>query len=80
MRTKLNIMICTCLNWLNVFATVLGKINVAVVEASDVTEDGEIVPTCGVGITPTICRLADKIIVELKQKTSKRNQGYARYL
>ncbi|MFA6752268.1 MAG: acetyl-CoA hydrolase, partial [Fermentimonas sp.] len=41
----------------------LGKINVAVVEACDVTESGEIVPTTGVGITPTICRLADIVIV-----------------
>ena len=53
----------------------LGKINVAVVEASDVTEDGEIVPTCGVGITPTICRLADKIIVELNRKHPKEIRG-----
>ena len=43
----------------------LGKVNVAIVEAADVTENGEIIPTSGVGITPTICRLADRIIVEL---------------
>ncbi len=36
-----------------------------VVEACEVTDDGEIVPTSGVGILPTICRLADHIIVEL---------------
>ncbi|MCE5225360.1 MAG: acetyl-CoA hydrolase/transferase family protein [Porphyromonadaceae bacterium] len=53
----------------------LGKINVAIVEAADVTEDGEIVPTCGVGITPTICRLADKIIVELNRKHPKEIRG-----
>ena len=53
----------------------LGKINVAVIEAADVTEDGEIVPTCGVGITPTICRLADKIIVELNNKHPKAIRG-----
>ena len=39
----------------------LGKIDVAIVEAADVTEDGEIVPTSGVGILPTICRMADRI-------------------
>lgn len=49
----------------------LGKVDVAIVEAADVTEDGEIVPTCGVGILPTICRLADKIIVELNDKHPK---------
>ena len=53
----------------------LGKINVVVIEAADVTEDGEIVPTCGVGITPTICRLADKIIVELNHKHPKAIRG-----
>ena len=49
----------------------LGKIDVAIVEAADVTEDGQIVPTSGVGILPTICRLADKIIVELNDKHPK---------
>jgi succinate CoA transferase len=43
----------------------LGKVNVAIIEAADITEDGEIIPTEGVGIAPTICHLADKIIVEL---------------
>ena len=43
----------------------LGKVNVAVIEAAEVTEDGEIVLTDAVGISPTICRLADKILIEL---------------
>ncbi|MBR1631579.1 MAG: succinate CoA transferase, partial [Paludibacteraceae bacterium] len=37
----------------------------AIVEACQVTDDGEIVPTLAVGILPTICRLADHIIIEL---------------
>lgn len=53
----------------------LGKVDVAIVEAADVTEDGEIVPTCGVGILPTICRLADKIIIELNDKHPKEIRG-----
>ena len=53
----------------------LGKVDVAIVEAADVTEDGEIVPTSGVGILPTICRLADKIIVELNDKHPKEIRG-----
>ena len=53
----------------------LGKVDVAIVEAADVTEDGEIVPTCGVGILPTICRLADKIVVELNDKHPKEIRG-----
>ncbi|HHU26751.1 MAG TPA: succinate CoA transferase [Bacteroidales bacterium] len=52
-----------------------GKINVAIVEACDVTEDGEIVPTTGVGITPTICRLADIVIVELNKKAPPKLRG-----
>ena len=42
----------------------LGKVNVAIVEAADVTKEGEIVLTDAVGISPTICRLADKILIE----------------
>ena len=39
----------------------LGKINVAVIEATDVSEDGKIILGTGVGIAPTVCQLADKI-------------------
>ena len=53
----------------------LGKINVAIIEACDVTESGEIVPTSGVGITPTICRLADIVIVELNNKVPSKLRG-----
>lgn len=53
----------------------LGNIDVAVLEAADVTEDGEIVPTCGVGIAPTICRLAKKIIIELNDRHPKEIRG-----
>lgn len=53
----------------------LGKIDVAIIEAADVTPEGEIIPTCGVGISPTICRLADKIIVELNKRHPKEIRG-----
>lgn len=53
----------------------LGKVDIAIIEAAEVTEDGEIVPTTGVGITPTICRLADKIIVELNDRHPKAIRG-----
>jgi succinate CoA transferase len=52
-----------------------GKMNVAVIEACDVTEDGQIVPTCGVGITPTVARLADLVIVELNRWHPKEMKG-----
>ncbi len=45
----------------------LPRPTVAIVEACIVNERGEIVPTAGVGIIPTICRLADRIIVELNE-------------
>lgn len=48
-----------------------GPIDVAIVEAADVTEDGRIVPTTGVGLLPTVCRLAERIIVELNDKHPK---------
>lgn len=52
-----------------------GKVNVAIIEAADVTEDGEIVLTDGVGISPTICRLADKILIELNRYHPKEIRG-----
>lgn len=53
----------------------LGKVDVAVIEAADVTENGEIVPTAAVGISPTVCRLADRIIVELNKIHPKEMRG-----
>ncbi|KAA6324402.1 Propionyl-CoA:succinate CoA transferase [termite gut metagenome] len=53
----------------------MGKINVAIVEACELTEDGKIYPTAGSGITPTVCRLADQIIVELNSAHSKKMIG-----
>lgn len=53
----------------------LGKVDVAIIEAADVTENGEIIPTCGVGISPTICRMADRIIIELNKKHPKEIRG-----
>ena len=53
----------------------LGKVDVAIVEAADITENGEIIPTEGVGIVPTICRLADKIIIELNSFHPKELKG-----
>ena len=49
----------------------LGHINTAIIEACEITEDGRIYLTAGVGITPTVARLADKIIIELNEAHSK---------
>jgi acetyl-CoA hydrolase len=43
----------------------LGKISWAIIEAADLTADGEVTLTNAVGITPTLCRMADKILIEL---------------
>ena len=49
----------------------LGRINTAIIEACDVTEDGRIYLTAAGGISPTIARLADRIFIELNAFHSK---------
>ena len=53
----------------------LGEVDVAVIEACDVADNGEIVPTCGVGISPTIASLAKLVIVELNSWHPKELRG-----
>ena len=53
----------------------MGKVDVAIIEACEVTDDGKIYLTAAGGIAPTICRLADKIIVELNAAHSKAAMG-----
>lgn len=53
----------------------MGKVDVAIIEACELTEDGKIYLTAAGGISPTICRLADKIIVELNAAHSKAAMG-----
>ncbi len=43
----------------------LGHMDVCIIEASSVTDDGLVVPTSSVGVSPTLCESADKIIIEL---------------
>ncbi len=45
-----------------------GPVNYAIIEAADVTPDGEILLGCGVGNVPTYAALADKIFIELNAK------------
>lgn len=52
-----------------------GNIDIAIIEACDVTENGEIVPTCGVGISPTVANLAKTVIVELNIWNPKEMRG-----
>ena len=53
----------------------LGSVDVAVIEACDITEDGEITLTSGVGNTPTFARLAKKVIIELNSYHPKALKG-----
>ncbi|KAK4163702.1 hypothetical protein QBC43DRAFT_289574 [Cladorrhinum sp. PSN259] len=42
-----------------------GKLDVAIVEATEIKEDGSIVPGASVGATPELIQMADKIIIEV---------------
>jgi succinate CoA transferase len=45
----------------------LGEVDVAVIEAADVTPQGEILLTSGVGAAPTLARMARKVVIELNE-------------
>ncbi len=48
----------------------------AIIEVCDMTEDGELIPTTGVGISPTIANLADYIIVEFNHNHPTALRGF----
>lgn len=52
-----------------------GTVNVAIIEACELTADGKIYLTAAGGISPTICDRAEKIIVELNSAHSKNMMG-----
>lgn len=54
----------------------LGDIDVAIIEASSVTDDGKIYLGTGVGIAPTVCQLAKKILIELNSHNPKELAGF----
>ncbi|WP_300725976.1 succinate CoA transferase [uncultured Bacteroides sp.] len=45
----------------------LGDIDVAIVEASDITPEGKLILSTSVGISPTLVKVAKKVIVELNE-------------
>jgi succinate CoA transferase len=53
----------------------LPRPNIAILEASDITEDGKVYLTSAVGIAPTVARLADKIFIELNAYHPKELKG-----
>ena len=54
----------------------LGKVTWGVVEACDVTPAGEIVLTSSVGIAPTVCQCAERLIVELNRRHPTALRGF----
>lgn len=50
----------------------IGPIDVAVIEATDVTPDGRVYLTTGTGITPTLLRHARRVVIELNAAQSPR--------
>ncbi len=53
----------------------MGKVNLAIIEACEITPDGKVYLTAAGGIVPTIARLADKIVIELNGSHSKNMMG-----
>ena len=49
-----------------------GRINLAVVEATEITPDGRVFLTTSIGASPTYLKYADKVIVEINQGQSPR--------
>lgn len=53
----------------------LGNIDVAIVEAVGITEEGGIIPSTSVGIAPQALKLADAVIVEINTSQPKSLEG-----
>jgi succinate CoA transferase len=49
-----------------------GKVDWAIVEATEVTPDGRVFLTAGVGITPTVLKHASKVIIEVNRAAAPR--------
>lgn len=53
------------------------NVDVAIVEALAITEDGHLIPTSGIGNAPTFVKNADKVIVEVNLKKPMSLEGMA---
>lgn len=54
----------------------MGKMNWAIVEACDLTADGEVVLTTSVGASPTFLNCADKVLIEINTRHPKSLRGF----
>ncbi len=50
----------------------LGKLDVCVVEATEVTQDGRVYLTSSIGASPTFLKYAEKVIIEINRRHSPR--------
>lgn len=55
-----------------VIAGFLGKVDVAIVEATEITPDGRVYLTAGIGNAPAFLRCAEKVIIEINAHHSPR--------
>lgn len=53
----------------------LGKIDLLIVEAADITDDGEILLGVGIGNVPVFAHLAEKVVVELNEHIPTKIKG-----
>lgn len=55
----------------------LGKIDIAIIEAVAITEEGHIIPSTSIGTSPTYVEMADKVIVEVNTSQPIELEGMA---
>ncbi len=55
----------------------LGKIDIAIIEAIAITEEGHILPSTSIGCSPTYVNMAEKVIVEINTSQSLDLEGMA---
>ncbi|WP_406242247.1 succinate CoA transferase [Tissierella carlieri] len=53
----------------------LGKIDLGIIEAVEISEEGYIIPSTSVGITPTIIEKAEKLIIEINTSQPRELRG-----
>ncbi|KGG81312.1 acetyl-CoA hydrolase [Caloranaerobacter azorensis H53214] len=55
----------------------LGKIDIAIIEAVAITEEGHIIPSTSIGCSPTFVQMAEKVIVEINTSQPLDLEGMA---
>ncbi|MGI6413077.1 MAG: acetyl-CoA hydrolase/transferase family protein [Syntrophomonadaceae bacterium] len=55
----------------------LGKLDVAIIEAAAITEEGNIIPSTSIGASPTFVEMADKVLIEVNTSQPMELEGMA---